>query len=117
MASLRAAVDDGRARALAAAKQRDRTAAALRTAVASVETLRADLDRASEKYVDVQRMRAYAADLCAMLQARRGLCRGGGEKAPVVEVMEEQLGAAAAERHAAHAARRAARWARLSAQA
>ncbi|KFM24365.1 PAX3- and PAX7-binding protein 1 [Auxenochlorella protothecoides] len=71
LASLRAAVDDGRARALAAAKQRDRTAAALRTAVASVETLRADLDRASEKYVDVQRMRAYAADLNAGAWARQ----------------------------------------------
>lgn len=54
-----------------AEKQLARTGASLAASIAAVAGLERDLAAAGDKYALLQDMRAYLADLCDMLQARR----------------------------------------------
>lgn len=95
LGALRAGVRRLRSGAELAERHLGKTGGSLEISLSSITRIEADLAAAGERYSFVQRMRAYVADLCAML----------AEKSPLVETLEEELRHLQAERTAAHAAR------------
>eukprot|EP00898_Chlorokybus_atmophyticus_P003611 jgi/Chlat1/4250/Chrsp27S04319 len=75
-----------------------RTEEGLSAAIEAVDALNLSLSQASDKYVYVQELKAYIADLCDCLK----------DKAPLVEELEEQLRVVHEERALARLQRRAA---------
>lgn len=96
MASLQMALQRSQLTQRQAEKNLAKTERSLEECTAALARTEGDIKAAGDKYVFMQQMRAYLADLCAML----------AEKSPLIEELQEELEKLREERAAAHAARR-----------
>jgi GC-rich sequence DNA-binding factor len=97
VAALRSGLQRLQASSRQAQKNLERTRRNLEVCVEGIARAEGEVAAAGDKYTHAQKMRAYMADVCAML----------ADKSPLVEELEDELGRARAERAAAHARRAA----------
>ena len=93
--SLRAALQRAQLSQRQAEKNLSRTDRSLEDCISGIKRMEEELEHSEEKYIFIQKMRAYMVDICSML----------AEKSPLVEELQDELQRAREERHAAYSRR------------